>query len=167
VGTRLAVSDLITLLVAGPLVDMYLRTAQRNNRDGTVVRYVQLAHNRRLDGVTQAKVLLNLGREDQLDRDGLLRLVASINRYLGIPDAGPPVDAAWLAGDRLTVATRARSARSICWAGYGERWRSTLRCARCSGRAGAPPTWSGCCRAGGEPGDRADVEAIRRRLGLL
>jgi len=34
------------------------------------VRYVQLAHNRR-DGVTQAKVLLNLGREDQLDRDGL------------------------------------------------------------------------------------------------
>jgi transposase len=95
---------LITLLVAGRLVGMYLRTTQRKNRDGTVVRYVQLAHNRRLEGVTQAKILLNLGREDQLDRDGLLRLVASINRYLGIPDAGPPVDAAGLAGDGLTVA---------------------------------------------------------------
>jgi len=98
------VSDLITLLVAGRLVGMYLRTTQRKNRDGTVVRYVQLAHNRRVDGVTQAKVLLNLGREDQFHRDGLLRLVASINRYLGIPDAGPPADTAGLAGDGLTVA---------------------------------------------------------------
>ena len=84
---------------------MYLRATQRRNRDGSVVRYVQLAHNRRVDGVTQAQVLLNLGREDQLDRDGLRRLVASINRYLGEPDAGlPPADAAELAGEGLTVA---------------------------------------------------------------
>src|SRR5262249_18223213 len=84
---------------------MYLRTTQRRNRDGSVVRYVQLAHNRRVDGVTQAQVLLNLGREDQLDRDGLRRLVASINRYLGEPDAGlPPADAAQLADGGLTVA---------------------------------------------------------------
>ena len=82
---------------------MYLRTTQRKNRDGSVVRYVQLAHNRRMDGVTQARVLLNLGREDQLDRDGLHRLVASINRYLGEPDAGLPADATALAGDGLTV----------------------------------------------------------------
>ncbi len=83
---------------------MYLRTTQRRNRDGSVIRYVQLAHNRRVDRVTQAQVLLNLGREDQLDRDGLRRLVASINRYLGEPDAGlPPADAAQLAGDGLTV----------------------------------------------------------------
>ncbi len=67
---------------------MYLRSTQRKNRDGTVVRYVQLAHNRRVDGVTQAEVLLNLGREDLLDPDGLRRLVRSINRYLGEPDAG-------------------------------------------------------------------------------
>lgn len=51
-----------------------------------MVRYVQLAHNRRVEGVTQAEVLLNLGREDRLDRDGLSRLVRSINRYLGEPD---------------------------------------------------------------------------------
>jgi len=83
---------------------MYLRTTQRKNRDGSVVRYVQLAHNRRVEGVTQAQVLLTLGREDQLDRDGLRRLVASINRYLGEPDAGVPTDVAQLAGDGLRVA---------------------------------------------------------------
>ena len=49
---------------------MHLRTRQRRNRDGSLVRYVQLAHNRRVDGVTQAEVLVSLGREDALDRDG-------------------------------------------------------------------------------------------------
>jgi transposase len=95
---------LIWLAVLARIVGMYLRTTQRKNRDGSVIRYVQLAHNRRVDGVTQAHVLLNLGREDQLDRDGLRRLVASINRYLGEPDADlPPADAAQLAGEGLTV----------------------------------------------------------------
>ena len=51
---------------------MYLRTTQRRNKDGSLVRYVQLAHNRRVDGVTQAEVLVSLGREDTLDRDGLV-----------------------------------------------------------------------------------------------
>lgn len=79
---------------------MYLRSTQRKNRDGTIVRYVQLAHNRRVDGVTQAEVLLNLGREDLLDPDGLRRLVRSINRYLGEPDA----DGAVLeVGDGLSI----------------------------------------------------------------
>jgi hypothetical protein len=82
---------------------MYLRTTQRRNKDGSVVRYVQLAHNRRVDGVTQAEVLVSLGREDTLDRDGLVRLVASINRYLGLPQAGMPADAVDLVGDALTV----------------------------------------------------------------
>ena len=50
---------------------MYLRTTSRRNTDGSAVRYVQLAHNRRVEGVTQAQVLLNLGREDKLDPDGL------------------------------------------------------------------------------------------------
>ena len=60
---------------------MYLRTTQRRRKDGSVVRYVQLAHNRRVGGVTQAEVLLNLGREDQLDLEGLRRLAASITRF--------------------------------------------------------------------------------------
>src|SRR5258705_3141142 len=82
---------------------MYLRTTQRRNRDGSVVRYIQLAHNQRVGGVTQAQVLANLGREDQLDRDGVRRLVASINRYLGEPNTAA-TDSAELVGDGLTVA---------------------------------------------------------------
>ena len=84
---------------------MYLRTTQRRNKDGSIVRYVQVAHNRKVDGVTHAEVLLNLGREDRLDRDGLTRLVASINRYLGEPATGGlPAEAAHLVGDQLRVA---------------------------------------------------------------
>ena len=91
---------------------MYLRKIQRRNKDGSVVRYLQLAHNRRKDGTTQAEVLVNFGREDRLDVEGLRRLVASINRYLGEEDdvaaplgaeAGPltvesarPLGASWL-----------------------------------------------------------------------
>ncbi|MDX3097737.1 IS1634 family transposase [Streptomyces sp. ME19-03-3] len=91
---------------------MYLRKTQRRNKDGSVVRYVQLANNRRIDGQTQAEVLVNLGREDRLDLDALRRLVASINRYLGEEDdvtaplgaeAGPlqvessrPIGTVWL-----------------------------------------------------------------------
>ena len=80
---------------------MYLRTTSRRNADGSTVRYVQLAHNRRVEGVTQAQVLLNLGREDRLDPDGLRRLVASINRYLGEPAGADDVREA--VGDALTV----------------------------------------------------------------
>jgi len=77
-------------------------TCGRRNADGSVVRYVQLAHNRRVKGTTQAQVLLNLGRQDRLDPDGLRRLVASINRYLGEPEVGG--DVRELVGDGLTVA---------------------------------------------------------------
>ncbi len=62
-------------------VGMYLRTTQRRRRDGSLVRYLQLAHNRREGGVTRAEVLLNLGREDELDVEGLRRLARSIRRY--------------------------------------------------------------------------------------
>lgn len=68
---------------------MYLRTIQRKNKDGTVVRYVQLAHNvwDPVKKQSTAKVLHSFGREDELDRDGLARLADSINRYLGIETA--------------------------------------------------------------------------------
>jgi hypothetical protein len=72
---------------------MCLRTTQRKRKDGTAVRYVQLAHNRRVGGTTQAEVVYNFGRKDALDTDALRRLVASINRYLGKDgaDAAAPV----------------------------------------------------------------------------
>ncbi|MFV0318336.1 MAG: IS1634 family transposase [Microthrixaceae bacterium] len=68
---------------------MYLRTIQRRNKNGSVVRYVQLAHNvrHRESGNSVAEVLHSFGREDRLDRDALSRLVGSISRYLGT--AGP------------------------------------------------------------------------------
>jgi len=63
---------------------MYLRESRRTNRDGSVVGYLQLAHNQRnpQTGTSTAKVIHNFGRADQIDRDALARLVASISRYL-------------------------------------------------------------------------------------
>jgi hypothetical protein len=62
---------------------MYLRTIQRRNKDGSVVRYLQLAHNERNErGTVVARVLHSFGREDQLDREALQRLVRSISRVL-------------------------------------------------------------------------------------
>jgi transposase len=63
---------------------MYLRTIKRRNKDGSEVSYVQLAHNV-WDPVKQqsrAQVIHSLGREDQLDREALARLVRSISRFL-------------------------------------------------------------------------------------
>jgi len=78
---------------------MYLRRTQRRRKDGSVVGYVQLAHNRRVGGVTRAEVLLNLGREDELDMAGLRRLARSITRYTD----GEPPDVAEAAGEGLEV----------------------------------------------------------------
>jgi transposase len=70
---------------------MYLRRTQRRRKDGSVVGYLGLAHNRRVDGVTRAEVLLNLGREDELDVDALRRLAASITRFAEGDGAGQPL----------------------------------------------------------------------------
>jgi hypothetical protein len=71
---------------------MYLRFSQRANADGTLVRYVALAHNRRVDGKVKPDVLMNLGRVDRLNVDGLLRLAASIRKHFG--DGGGLTDSA-------------------------------------------------------------------------
>src|SRR3954451_14637608 len=68
---------------------MYLRRTQRKRTDGTTVGYVQLAHNRRVEGVTRAEGLVNLGREDELDIDSLRRLAASITRFTDGDGGGP------------------------------------------------------------------------------
>jgi hypothetical protein len=81
---------------------MYLRTTERRNKDGSVVRYLALAHNQRDGAATRANVLLNLGREDRLDPDGLRRLVRSINRYLGDSDDAAPA-AGTATGEGLQV----------------------------------------------------------------
>jgi hypothetical protein len=63
---------------------MYLRSIQRRNLDGSVVRYLQLAHNE-WDPTTKqarAKVIHSFGREDALDRDAIHRLIKSLTRAL-------------------------------------------------------------------------------------
>jgi hypothetical protein len=85
-------------------VGIYLRSTQRRRADGSVVRYLQLAHNRRVGGVTRAEVLLSLGREDELDVEGLRRLARSIRRYTDPgADGGEgiePVDGLEVVGSR-------------------------------------------------------------------
>jgi hypothetical protein len=63
---------------------MYLRTTPRRNNDGSVVRYLQLAHNTWDPQAKRSKVqvLYNFGREDANNRAALQRLVASVSRFL-------------------------------------------------------------------------------------
>jgi len=69
---------------------MYLRETRRTNRDGSVVAYLQLAHNERHPetGSSVAKVIHNFGRAETVDRDALARLVSSISRFLTPEQAG-------------------------------------------------------------------------------
>lgn len=79
---------------------MYLRTTQRRNKDGSVVRYLALAENARHPekGHVEARVVHSFGRADRLDRAVLERLVASIRRVLA-EDQGEPVVERSGAGD--------------------------------------------------------------------
>jgi len=68
---------------------VYLRESRRTNRDGSVVRYLQLAHNERHPetGNPVAKVIHSFGRAEQVDRAALARLVSSISRFLSPEEA--------------------------------------------------------------------------------
>lgn len=63
---------------------MYLRKTTNQLADGTKVSYLQLCHNYwdKDAGYSKTKVIYSFGREDQLDRQVLQRLVDSINKYL-------------------------------------------------------------------------------------
>jgi len=69
---------------------MYLRITERRNRDGSTVGYYALAENTWNAAAkrAEARVVHNFGRADEVDRDGLKRLIKSINRVL---DAGDTV----------------------------------------------------------------------------
>lgn len=70
---------------------MYLRTTKRTNKDGSVVKYYQLAHNER-DPITKkpvAKLIHSFGRADELDRDQLVRLCRSIARVCNVEVIDP------------------------------------------------------------------------------
>ncbi len=63
---------------------VYIRKVQVKNKDGSVSRYVQLAHNFRdlKTGKPRAQVLYSFGREEEVDQAALRRLVTSIERFL-------------------------------------------------------------------------------------
>jgi hypothetical protein len=63
---------------------MYLRSTPRRNKDGSEVRYLQLAHNVWDPAAKRSKVqvVYNFGREDPSAREALERLVASVARHL-------------------------------------------------------------------------------------
>jgi transposase len=68
---------------------VYLRETRRTRKDGSTVRYLQLAHNYRDPdtGHPIAKILYSFGRADLVDRTALERLVGSVSRFL---DEEPP-----------------------------------------------------------------------------
>ena len=78
---------------------MYLRTSKRRNGDGSEVRYLQLAHNEWDPGAgrSRVRVIYSFGREDELDRAAIARLISSLSRAL---PAGEAIAAS--AGDRLS-----------------------------------------------------------------
>jgi hypothetical protein len=80
---------------------VFLRETRRANRDGSVVSYLQLAHNQRhpVSGNPVAKVIHNFGRAEQVDRAGLARLVSSISRFLTPEQAVTAAGAAEFGGE--------------------------------------------------------------------
>jgi hypothetical protein len=63
---------------------VYVKTTTRRTKDGTAVRYLHLAHNEwdAAAGVSRTRVLFSFGREDQLDRAAIERLIGSLSRLL-------------------------------------------------------------------------------------
>jgi Transposase DDE domain len=128
---------------------MYLRTTTRRTKSGEAVRYLALAHNERNErGVPVAKVIHNLGREDLLDRDALVRLVRSIQRFLGGEDglragaphgfdflAAPECGGPRLVGELWTQLGIGRAIARVAGSGRGrsgvERAIFTMVCQRC------------------------------------
>jgi len=66
-------------------VAMYVRQISRKRSDGSRVRYLQLAEKVRDPdtGTPRDRVFFHLGREDQLDKGQIQRLVRSLSRFLG------------------------------------------------------------------------------------
>ncbi len=82
---------------------MYVKTSVRKTKNGAV-RYLQLAHNEWDAAARRSvpKVVYSFGREDQLDKDAIRRLVASLSRLL------EPGDAPAAAADGELVFTESR-----------------------------------------------------------
>src|SRR4051794_23375449 len=74
--------------------DVFVRASTRRNSAGVPVRYLQLVHNvwDPATRTSKAQVLHSFGREDELDRAAIERLIASLSRLLGPAGALSPPD---------------------------------------------------------------------------
>jgi len=144
---------------------MYLRTTPRRNKDGSVVRYVQLAHNvwdpARKRSRTQ--VIYSFGRAEDSSRAALERLAGSLSRFLSpdgeiaLPLSFPPA-----AGGEAARATDGEIALPLPFppaAGGGA--------ARETEAALLPAAGAGFKYLGGRPlGGTFVLDALWRRLGI-
>ena len=129
---------------------MYLRTTARRNNDGSMVRYVALAHNQRVGGGDAgASVLLEPGpggpaRRGRAAPAGRARSTATSanpTRHATRPPRRAPTPRRRADGGRVPPGRGGVAARrAVAGAGRGRR-AAQGRWAR----AGSPPTWSGCC----------------------
>lgn len=60
---------------------MYARTKTFTNKDGSKRTYIQIVESVRDDDRVRQKVLLNLGRIDELQEGALDRLIVSLVKY--------------------------------------------------------------------------------------
>src|SRR3954463_8670043 len=82
---------------------MFVKTTTRKTKAGAV-RYLHLAHSEwdPVAGRSVPKILYGFGREDQLDRDAIKRLVGSLTRLLDPTDAQAASASADTGGGELT-----------------------------------------------------------------
>jgi hypothetical protein len=68
----------------GNVLGVYVKASSRKTKDGQVIRYLQLARNEwdGAAGVSRTKILYSFGREDELDKDSVRRLVSALSRLL-------------------------------------------------------------------------------------
>jgi hypothetical protein len=96
---------------------VFVRTSTRRNSAGVPVRYLQLAHNT-WDPVTRSSkmtVVHSFGREDELDRPAIERLIASLKKLLD-PAAALTTDAAGEGGSLGGLSFVSSRALGATWA---------------------------------------------------
>ena len=144
---------------------MYVKTSVRRTRSGEV-RYLQLAHNEWDVAARRSvpKIVYSFGREDQLDKDAVRRLVASLSRLL---EPGEALAAAADAGLEFTESRPFGGAYVLdqLWARLGI---GKILAGLASSGRGRPATRrlrSGCCSAWSPAGRWRRRRSWRHRSG--